>query len=66
MEPYELPILFEQITKYLFVSIAFASPINLSHQPGFASSAYLPAAWWLPDNAWQITITFDLSSFNSP
>jgi len=44
VEPLQLPIILEQIIKYLFVSKGFPGPTIVSHQPGFLSPGCRPAA----------------------
>jgi hypothetical protein len=44
VDPLQPPSILEQITKNLFVSIPFPSPINLSHQPIIPSCLLIPAA----------------------
>src|SRR5579863_262748 len=51
VEPLHPPITLEQITKYLSVSSPFPGPIMSSHQPGFLSPVWNPAACASPDSA---------------
>src|SRR5438552_15106270 len=49
--PRQPPNTLEQITKYLLVSKALATPIMLSHQPGLPVSELISAAWGSPEKA---------------
>ena len=65
--PAQPPKLFSATTKNLSVSMGLPAPIMLSHQPGYLSSALCrPAAWCVPESAWQIKTALDLSAFSSP
>ena len=56
VEPLHPPSIFEQITKYLLVSIGLPGPIIGSHHPVSESSEILPATCAFPVRAWHINI----------
>src|SRR3989337_173886 len=64
--PLQPPRMFEHITKYLSVSNPRSGPTILSHQPGFLSRAWNPAACALPERAWGMSLAFDLCLFSVP
>tara|TARA_Y100001960_G_scaffold331484_1_gene428637 strand:- start:1434 stop:1757 length:324 start_codon:yes stop_codon:yes gene_type:complete len=64
--PIQPPNTFEQIIKNLFVSKILFGPIKFSHHPILFVIGFFPVTYWSPVNAWQISIAFDLSLFNSP
>src|SRR5512136_3183430 len=67
VDPLQPPMTLEQITKNLSVSNALPGPMQSSHQPGASSSGELrPAAWALPDRAWQIKIALLRSALSWP
>ena len=65
--PEQLPMTFEQITKYLSVSMGLPGPTMMSHQPGLRSPGALkPATWALPLRAWQIRTALSCVSVSVP
>ena len=52
---------FAQITKYLFVSIAFPGPTAVTHQPSLFVTGFFSATNWSPVNAWNTNIALSFS-----
>ena len=65
-DPKHPPITFEQITKYLFVSIGLLGPTAYDHQPSLFVIGFKPATNWSPVNAWKTKIALSFFSFRDP